>query len=131
MATVSVKSRFLTGLQMTPLLGGDRMWLIDEDLVYYSEIFAGNIVVPTGFVCDLNSIPRPFWVFSPPTDFPHAGIVHDFLYRFNLVPRAKADAIYREALEACGAGSTRRFIRYWGLRLGGSRAYKKHTAKAQ
>ncbi len=130
MATIT-QARFLTGLQMTPLLGGERLWLLDADFIYASPLLNTTVTVPEGFICDLNSIPRPFWSFAPPTDFPHAGIVHDFLYRYKLVPRPEADAVYREALGACGAGPVRRFIRYWGVRLGGRCAYNKPAEEAR
>jgi hypothetical protein len=120
------QAEFLTKLEVTPLPG--RLWLVDEDFVYYSRLLGTTITVPEGFICDLNSIPRPFWIFSPPSDYPEAGTVHDFLYRYKEVPRSQADAVYREALGVLGAGKVRQFIRYWGLRIGGSSAYNKKQA---
>ena len=110
---------------MTPVEHG-RMWLIESPLVYESDIpDVGTITVPAGFICDMNSIPRFLWWISPPTDFPEAGVIHDFGYRYKLWPRQTVDAIYREALEVLGAGGFRRFLRYWGVRIGGSSAYKR------
>ena len=131
MATESKRvSKFKTKLAMTPV-AGQRMWILEAPLVYESAVLDAEVEVPTGFICDLNSIPRIFWWLSPPTDFPEAGVVHDFGYRYKLWPRATVDAVYREALEATGAGSVRRFLRFWGVRIGGSSAYNKPAEEAR
>jgi len=116
-------SKFHTKLIMTPV-EGRRMWILEAPLVYESALLDAVVEVPAGFMCDLNSIPRIFWAFSPPTDFPEAGVVHDYGYRYKVWPRQTVDSVYREALEVTKAGAVRRFIRYWGVRLGGSGAYK-------
>lgn len=116
--------RFHSKLVMTPI-EGQRMWILQESLIYESAVLGGLIEVPAGFVCDLNSIPRIFWWVSPPTDYPEAGVIHDFGYRYKLFPRKLVDDIYREALQVTHAGPVRRFLRYWGVRLGGRRAYRQ------
>ena len=123
-------ARFHTKLTMTPV-EGRRMWILEAPLVYESKVADRFVEVPAGFLCDLNSIPRVFWMVSPPTDFPKSGVVHDFLYRYKAVPRNVADAVYREALDVEGAGAVRRFFRYWGVRLGGSGAYDKPADEAR
>jgi hypothetical protein len=123
-------ARFHTKLIMTPV-AGRRMWILEAPLVYESVVLDTIVAVPAGFICDLNSIPRIFWWLSPPTDFPEAGVVHDFGYRYKLWPRETVDAVYREALDVTGAGAVRRFLRYWGVRIGGSSAYKKPADEAR
>jgi hypothetical protein len=122
-------SKFHTTLVMTPV-EGQRMWILQAPLVYESAVLDTIVEIPAGFICDLNSIPRIFWWLSPPTDFPEAGVVHDFGYRYKFWPRKTVDAVYREALEVSHAGPIRRFLRYWGVRLGGRRAYNKPAEEA-
>jgi hypothetical protein len=85
-----------------------------------------TITVPAGFLCDLNSMPRCLWWASTPTDYPEAGVVHDYLYD-QQVPRAAADAVYLELLMALGMGRFRAYARYWALRAFGSWAYRKNA----
>ena len=40
-----------------------------------------TIVVPSGFVTDLASVPRAMWAFIAPFDVARAAIVHDLLYK--------------------------------------------------
>src|SRR5688572_8939607 len=68
---------FLTNLILDPQ--PDRKWRVVFPFVYESDI-AGVIQVPADFVSDLNSIPRFLWWASTPTDFPEAGVIHDYLY---------------------------------------------------
>lgn len=121
---------FLTPLRLEPV-GRGRQWRVARTLVYRScvederGITIGRISVPCGFVCDLNSLPRMVWWISPKTDYPAAGVVHDWLYRTGAVPRQIADQVYREALGVCGAGAVRRTVRFWAVRLFGGGAYQE------
>jgi len=101
--------------------GTGRTWVLEAPLVYWSDRF-GEIVVPAGFECDLNSIPRLGWVISPKTDYPQAGVIHDWLYR-SKAGRGVADAVYREALVACGCPEWRAYGRWLALRAFGWGAY--------
>lgn len=111
---------FTSRLAMEPLDRG-RRWKLCEPLRYDSDL-AGEIVVPAGFECDLNSLPRLAWIVAPKTDYPEAGVVHDWGYRGEM-SRDMADAVYREALIALGAGRARAGFRYVALRLFGRFAY--------
>jgi hypothetical protein len=114
-------AQFETPLLLRPL--GGRLWHIEHPFVYVSDI-AGRIEVPAGFISDLNSIPRFLWWASTPADYPEAGVVHDWGYRGNL-PRAVADAVYREILGVTQMGAPRRNGRFWALRIFGRFSYKK------
>ena len=83
------------------------------------------MTVPLGFICDLNSMPRFLWWASTPSDYPEAGVVHDWLY-FAQAPRAIADAVYREILVALGMDGARAHARYLALRAFGGSAYRRH-----
>jgi hypothetical protein len=110
-------------------------------LVYYSGFLAQTIIVPTGFVTDLASIPRPLYIALPPVgSYDKAAVVHDFLYRHpdgftygKPLNRGEADLIIREAMEALRVEQWKRFMIYRGVRLGGWvpwRAYRKAKPSA-
>ena len=115
------ENHFESALILVPQ-GRGRTWVLSTPLVYYSVKF-GEIVVPTGFECDLSSIPRFAWAIAPKTDYPQAGVTHDWLYRGRLMPRADCDAVYREALIVCGSSAWRAWFRWAVLRLFGWSAY--------
>lgn len=113
---------FKTDLILHPL--PNRVWMIAMPFVVQTKT-AGEIIVPAGFMCDLNSIPQFLWFVSTPADYPEAGVVHDYCYHgTKQYSRAQADAIYREILEALEMGSVRRNLRYAALRVFGGLAYK-------
>jgi hypothetical protein len=82
----------------------------------------GEIVlaVPAGFVTDFNSVPRPLWVWFPPWEFPHAGVVHDWLYQFpGEWSRLTCDLMHRRILEIEGCRASKRLLAFYGIRAGG------------
>ena len=98
-------ARFVTAL-VTELGSEGAVVGSGSPLIYESDL-VGRIDVPAGFVCDLNSIPQPLWFVSPPSDYPEAGVVHDYLYATGSLPRRTADTLYREALGVLGSGWVR------------------------
>lgn len=78
-----------------------------------------RVTVPAGFETDFNSVPRVFWRFLGPWEFPEAGVVHDYLYRFGIGTRADADHIHRRALINLGCAPLRAWIAWAALRLFG------------
>jgi hypothetical protein len=85
-----------------------------------------SIVVPVGFTCNFNSVPRGFWNFFPPTKWPEAGVVHDYLYRYNGLTRKEADEIHRRILELKGAPKYLRTLSHTFLRLFAGGAWEKY-----
>lgn len=75
--------------------------------------------VPSGFRCDLASVPK--WLRSLSTGWnqsARAGVFHDCLYRwFEIweVPRRPADAMYMQALRDDGVPRWRARLQNWGL----------------
>jgi hypothetical protein len=117
-------SEFLTKLrdERVSLVGRDRILL--APLVYYSALLGQLILVPAGFVTDYASVPRApltYWLFGGVGD--EAAVVHDFLYEKGLVPRDVADAVYGEALAACGVPAWRRGPMVLAVRLFGAGRY--------
>jgi hypothetical protein len=63
--------------------GDGKYWVLHEDLVYTQPRTGQTFTVPRGFVTDLASIPRVFWVAFPPCGkYTPAAVVHDYLYWF-------------------------------------------------
>jgi hypothetical protein len=84
----------------------------------------GVIVVSAGFVTDLASIPRLFWDILPPFGkYTEAAVIHDWLYRCHLFPRAICDAVLLEAMQLCGVGWISRQIIYRNVRAFGWAAW--------
>ena len=126
-------SAFLNPIAITPVVGSD-LWILDEPILYQSDLLGRIIDIPAGFIYDGNSIPE--WMKFIPIlsgflkdriSYPGAAALHDFGYRYGtLGPREVVDALYREALEVEGAGKARRFARFWGVRLGGWRSWERY-----
>jgi hypothetical protein len=120
--------RFETQLELHPL--PNRHWELTEDLIADTET-VGRITVPKGFITDLSSIPRFLWWESTPSDYAEAGVLHDYCYDHNRVPRDVADKLYREVVTYLNAGRARGLARYWALRLFGGIAYRNDAATAR
>lgn len=99
-------------------IGKDYHWILRSDLVYLSDI-AGRIVVPTGFVTDLASIPKwvPRWICDPNGRHRPAAIVHDYLVRQPDFDRPTADRIFLEAMKVLDERPWRAYLMYGAVRL--------------
>jgi len=109
--------------------GGERqLYEVTQDFSYESEKFGRTITVPAGLVTDFASIPRAAWELLDPEDpvIAWPSVVHDYLYGCGgrlpdgtVYDRERADAVLREAMEACGAGSVIRESVYKAVRAFG------------
>lgn len=111
-----------------------------EDLIFSVRIGRGlmEVVVPAGFQTDFASIPRPFWLFLPPSGaYNLAGIIHDFLYSKGVdginedgeeeegeCSRFLADVLFREAMKTLGVPLWKRVMMYYALRAFGWIAWR-------
>jgi hypothetical protein len=121
-----------------PLAGqfidGDRFFQLSAPLVYQSarswptrpEGARQLFVVETGFVCDLESIPR--WAM-PFTVSAKCGTLHDWAYTTGAVPRDAADGLYFEALRFQNVPLPRAYARWAGVRAGGWYAWRGYRAR--
>lgn len=97
-------------------------------LAYFSAVLGKLIEVPAGFLTDYASVPRlPLAYAVLGGKGKKAAVVHDWLYKSQSVPRAVADAVFREALEASGYGPVVRAMFYAGVRVGGWVAWRQHA----
>ena len=107
------------------LSDGDE-WVLDQPLVYNSDILGKMITVPRGFKTDFASVPRLPLSYAFFGNVAHkAAVVHDFLYQEKLVERKLADDVFYEAMEASGVWAWRRWPMYWAVRLFGGPIFEK------
>ena len=120
-ATVTDRTRLELG-ELHVADTGDR-YTLDTPLEVVVD--GWRIIVPAGFVTDFSSVPRAFAWFVDFRKVDLAGVVHDYLYRYALLPRSHADRIWRIL---AGAGLDRalfhqRWIGWLALRVGGWAAW--------
>ena len=119
--------QFLTKLCFEDLL--NRKFRLLSPLVYRAGDGA-IITVPENFVTDLASIPRGLWNILPPIgNYDAAAVLHDRNYTIQDMSRSRADALLREAMEVCGVGRVTRALIWSGVRAGGWKAWRQHTAE--
>jgi hypothetical protein len=99
----------------------------------YQDSFPWNkdfiVKVPDGFDCDYNSVPKFFWRLFAPWEYPEAGVVHDYLYRYNGVTRQQADQVHRRILELGGMNAALRTGVYGFLRAFASGPWNRYRAE--
>jgi len=113
----------------TPLivqLMADRKWKIEEEFVYYiGEIDSGKeIRVPKGFITDLASVPRIFWIIFPPNGKSgKASVIHDYMYVNAIGTKEYADKTFIEAMKVLGVGKFKRHLMYYAVKYFGRGSY--------
>lgn len=99
------------------------------------ELSNGNIItIEKYFVWDLSSVPRFLWSILPPDgDFELSSLIHDYLYRNQIISRKFADKemlIWSKATSGTlNKVSMRNFdnwIRYVAVRIFGFIVWNKH-----
>jgi hypothetical protein len=107
----------------------DRVELVEPFLIVHPF---GTHVVPAGFVCDLESVPRLLqWLFPKLGRGALAGIAHDDLYARGTVTRAIADAAYLALLKQFGVSWSERVTKYLALRAFGWAAWNHHRRREE
>jgi hypothetical protein len=79
---------------------GQGEWRLETPLVFRA---AGGreFTVPTGFTTDFASVPRlPLAYLFAGNRAHRAAVLHDWLIRYEVVPRREADNLFREAMRA-------------------------------
>ena len=101
---------------------GPEQWKVIEDLKWR------DIVVPAGFICDLDSVPRIPLVYSKfKGRTTAAAVIHDFLYDQQFTTRRTADKLFNQAMKDEGVGTYHRRIIYRAVRLFGGLAWKRNA----
>jgi hypothetical protein len=108
-------------------------------LIYRSDVYGDDILVPAEFITDLASVPRaPFAYMLTGGRARGPAVIHDWLYQHpDWEDRALADQILLEAMAVhqpeLGFDSENRVIRgiIWsGVRVGGWWPWMKHEKRA-
>ncbi len=114
---------FETELQLTPVIGSAaNLWMTTAPLLYRLNPPNQTVVVstPAGYITDLATIPRWLWSIFPPQDtrYAAASVIHDYLCKSKILPRAKADAVFKEAMLSTGTPAWKAWIMYLAVRVG-------------
>lgn len=90
------------------------------------------IEIPKGFQWDLASVPRVLWsVCSPDNDAEVAYLIHDYLYRYKVLPKCDCDKeMYKWAkavnsTEKISIKNIDNKLRYLAVKYFGKSSYKK------
>jgi hypothetical protein len=119
---------FLNRADLEQLPDG-RNWRVTEAFGFWSA-FTGLITVPVNFKTDLASIPQLFWNILPPFGkYTDAAILHDFLYRTQILPRATADRVLLVAMKVSRVKFWQRLIIYWNVRWFGHIAWNDDSRR--
>jgi hypothetical protein len=103
--------------------------VLTQTLTYRTRL-GEDVTAPVGFWTDGASVPRILWRIYPPFgEYFRAAVVHDFMYYRGSFVRSKCDAIFKEAILACGCNNVTAFNLHLGVRLGGWYAYGQYRKK--
>lgn len=117
---------FWTPLELRVLSDGEHYELVNP--LIWQAWDERKVVVPTGFITDMTSVPQVFWNILPPSGkYTRAAVVHDWLYRAQEVTRSQADEYFREAMHDIGVNKLQRAIIFAQVRMWGWIAWDKHT----
>jgi hypothetical protein len=129
-----MKAKFLTELHMSLKPSGEGIWVLDEELLYYSVILKQRVGVPRGFETDLSSVPRlPFLYWFWGAKAHREGVLHDYFYRKDSLPVVKfsvANKLFLEAMVSRGKPFYVRHPMYAGVVVGGWPSYHKKLVNA-
>ena len=118
-------SQFTKILVVSPLADG-RNWYLREEFRYDvgSKDSGDTVQVPSGFVTDFASVPRPLWWFIPTWGkYGNAAVIHDFCYRDQSRGRKESDDIFLEAMIVLKVGWLKRTLIHWAVRIFGGLAW--------
>jgi hypothetical protein len=110
----------LPEIHLQPLKRG--YWSVEKDYTYEIKLRNGNRlfgVVPAGYVCDLDSVPRlPVFYGWLKNRTVVAAIIHDWLCYVD-TPKTIADEAFLIAMEMEGVRYRYRYPIYWGVKYFG------------
>jgi len=112
----------------------DRIYYLDKEIKWSPGPGQDGpaVVVPSGFVTDLASIPRVFWSLLPPDGaYTFPAIIHDYLYWTQKHPRAIADSVLRYGMDDLKVSSAVASAIYTAVRVGGESAWTNNAKLRQ
>lgn len=132
---------FKSRLHYKALIKGE-LWQLESALIYefvqrdYHGEYLKNhrIIVPSGYVTDFYSIPKPLRPIWPnDIDPPHPAVIHDYIFTHlnKSYSRRHADKIFLLAMEEMRVPKLRRNLFYAAVRLGGEAAWRRRIKKRE
>lgn len=101
----------------------DRKWRLTKPLMYFHPTH--TIVVPSGFITDLDSVPRVPVVYAAfKGRAVRSAVVHDYLYE-SQKGKAYADRMFLDAMGHEGVAARWRYPIYWAVVLFGGSIYAR------
>ena len=95
---------------------GVKDWVLVEPVTYQGQ--RDTFVVPADFETDFASVPRPLaWLLPRYGAYTKSAILHDYLWRRNVVSRKDADGLFRRSMRELGVPFLRRWIMWAAVRL--------------
>lgn len=111
---------------------GPNSYVVQEEIVYYSERLGTTITVLPGYETDLASIPWFYrWRFNPEGPWWRAAIIHDILYGAEVFSRGSCDEVLRDAMRDDGIGWYYSNVFYLAVRTGGGLVWTRHTPESK
>lgn len=94
-----------------------------EDLIYENDNY--YYIIKKGFKTDGASIPSIFKILfdNYQGNYTKAAVIHDALYRSNIVSRKIADNLFLEAMKVLNVSILKRISLYLAVRFGGWFSY--------
>jgi hypothetical protein len=103
---------------------GPNKWLLTKPFMYFGDL--NTVVVPSGFVTDLDSVPRvPFLYAALKGRSIRAATIHDYMYKSQLGKKL-ADRTFYKAMGHENIPNRRRLPIYWGVVLFGKSSYSQY-----
>lgn len=113
-------SSFITPLRTETLDDGTDILI--EQFIYAlgREDSPVRIIVPIGFPTDFASVPRLLrWLIDAKGRHAKPAVLHDYIYRTQIVARVVADAIFLESMEVKEVARWQRWLIYLAVRCFG------------
>jgi len=118
---------FTTDLVLREVASRPDFWAVASPLIWSGTGL--TVVVPTGALTDLASIPRALRNIpnlDPDGYSRSAAVCHDWLYRTHQLSKADADSFLRYAIISRGGSAWSAYLFYLGVTVGGSSSYTCH-----
>lgn len=111
---------------ISPIGDGLNIYIVNDfHFMADGEIYC----IPEGFESDWASVPRVWWRIVPPHQYPHASLMHDFLYSAEVFDRRKCDDMFYDALRERGASIARAYAMWLAVRIGGATVWARHDRR--
>ncbi len=120
-------SKFLTNVTLHRYPEQENTFQLDSDLIFnYNDCYI--ITVYPGFVTDGASVPNALrWFVDPFSgNYLPGAILHDALYRSQILSREESDLIFLDAMKTCKVGWIKSELMFQAVSLFGWKIWKEN-----